>query len=285
MKVLYKYRPKKKKISVCPWDTVDTVNDDSGILNLNQRIKGPFHRYYLDRFYIDCKKDKKLLKYFSDETVDECLMAYKEWLISKLYPKLVQLNDNFINLEKKQMLSDLNLYIRAKYSSTRNNFKVPEKYYPALCKVDLEKLQNEIDAGEFDRSSIRKKAIEYGVTFWTMRNAIVNVLGYKFGNQDCLNRLRLAYETSDVMKLYLLKKLMLIDDDYTLIYIDESNFDSHKRQRKRWYHRTKKAIPLDFGRVKSVNLIVALTNSEMVHYHQTHHKNNSASFIVYLKNF
>ena len=41
MKVLYKYRPKKKKISVCPWDTVDTVNDDSGILNLNQRIKGP----------------------------------------------------------------------------------------------------------------------------------------------------------------------------------------------------------------------------------------------------
>jgi hypothetical protein len=59
------------------------------------------------------------------------------------------------------MLSDLNLYIRAKYSSTRNNFKVPEKYYPALCKVDLEKLQNEIDAGEFDRSSIRKKAIEY----------------------------------------------------------------------------------------------------------------------------
>ena len=178
------------------------------------------------------------------------------------------------------MLSDLNLYIRAKYSSTRNNFKVPEKYYPALCKVDLEKLQNEIDAGEFDRSSIRKKAIEY---FYTMRNAIVNVLGYNFGTQDCLNRLRLAYETSDVMKLYLLKKLMLIDDDHTLIYIDESNFDSHKRQRKRWYHRAKKAIPLDFGRVKSVNLIVALTNSEMVHYHQTYHKNNSASFIVYLK--
>ena len=35
--------------------------------------------------------------------------------------------------------------------------------------------------------------------------------------------------------------------------------------------------------MKSVNLIVALTNSEMVHYHQTYHKNNSASFIVYLK--
>ncbi len=115
-----------------------------------------------------------------------------------------------------------------------------------------------------------------------MRNAIVNALGYNFGTQDCLNRLRLAYETSDVMKLFLLKKLMLIDDDHTLIYIDESNFDSHKRQRKRWYHRAKKAIPLDFGRVKSVNLIVALTNSEMVH-NQTYLKNNSASFIVYLK--
>ena len=36
---------------------------------------------------------------------------------------------------------DLNLYIRAKYSSTKNNFKVSEKYYPALCKIDLEKLR------------------------------------------------------------------------------------------------------------------------------------------------
>jgi len=72
-------------------------------------------------------------------------------------------------------------------------------------------------------------------------------------------------------------------DDHTPNYIDESNFDSHKRQRKRCYHKAKNANPMYFGRVKSVNLIVALTNSEMVHYHQTYLKNNSASFIVYLK--
>ena len=281
--ISFRYRPKKKKISVSPYDTVDTVNDDLGILKLNQRIKGPFRRCLLNEFYIDCKKDQKLLKYFSEDVVNECLMAYKEWLISKLYPNLFQLNDNIINNEKKQMLSDLNLYIRMKYSSIRSNFQVPAKYYPALSKVNLLKLRGEMDAGEFDKSSIRKKAVEYGVTYYTMRNAIVNVLGYNFGTQDCLNRLRLQYETSDVMKLYLLKKLVLIDDDHTLIYIDESNFDSHKRQRKRWYHKARKAIPLDYGRVKSVNLIVALTNSEMVHYHQTYLKNNSASFIEFLK--
>ena len=283
MKLSFRYSSKKKKISVYPWDTVETVNDDSGILKLNQRIKGPFNRCLLNEFYIDCKNDKRLLKYFSEDVINECLLAYKEWLISKLYPDLYKQNDNFIVIEKKQLLSDLNSFIRSKYSSIRECFQVPQKYYPALSKVNLQKLKNEIDNGELDRSSIRKKAVEYGVTYYTMRNAIVNVLGYQFGTQDCLNRLRLAYETSDVMKLYLLKKLMLIDDDHTLIYIDESNFDSHKRQRKRWYHRAKKAIPLDYGRVKSVNLIVALTNSEMVHYHQTYFKNNSASFIVYLK--
>ena len=38
MKLSFRYSSKKKKISVYPWDTVDTVNDDSGILKLNQRI-------------------------------------------------------------------------------------------------------------------------------------------------------------------------------------------------------------------------------------------------------
>ena len=86
MKSSFMYRQTKKKISVSPYDTVDTVNDDLGILKLNQRIKGPFHRYLLNEFYIDCNQDKKLLKYFSDEVVNECLMAYKEWLISQLFP-------------------------------------------------------------------------------------------------------------------------------------------------------------------------------------------------------
>ena len=283
MKSSFMYRQTKKKISVSPYDTVDTVNDDLGILKLNQRIKGPFHRYLLNEFYIDCNQDKKLLKYFSDEVVNECLMAYKEWLISQLFPYLFELDEYIVNIEKKQMLSDLNFYIRMKYSSIKDYFKIPVKYYPALCKLNLTKLRDEIDTGELNKKSIREIAIEYGVTYYSMRNAIVNVLGYKFRYKDCLNRLRLTYETSDEMKLYLLKKLILIDDDHTLIYIDESNFDSHKRQRKKWYHIVKKSIPMDFGRVKSLNLIVALTNSEMVHYHQTYLKNNESSFIEFLK--
>ena len=76
---------------------------------------------------------------------------------------------------------------------------------------------------------------------------------------------------------------MLIDEDNTLIYIDESKFVLHKRKQKRWYHKARKAIHLDYVRVKSVNLIVALTNSEMVLYHQTYLKYNFASFIVFLK--
>ena len=66
MKISFGEKQKKMKISVSPYDTVDTVNDDLGILKLNQRIKGPFHRCLLKEFYIDSKKDKKLLKYFTE---------------------------------------------------------------------------------------------------------------------------------------------------------------------------------------------------------------------------
>ena len=96
-------------------------------MKLNQRLKGPFNRCLLNEFYIDCKNDKRLLKYFSEEVINECLLAYKEWLISKLYPDLYKLNDNFIVIEKKQLLSDLNSFIRSKYSSIRECFQVPQK--------------------------------------------------------------------------------------------------------------------------------------------------------------
>ena len=84
----------------------------------------------------------------------------------------------------------MNSFIRSKYSSIRECFQVPQKYYPALSKVNLQKLKNEIDNGELEGISIRKKAVEYEVTFYRMKHPIVNVLEYRFEIQDCLNRLR-----------------------------------------------------------------------------------------------
>ena len=42
----------------------------------------------------------------------------------------------------------------------------------------MQKLKKEIDNGDLDKSDIREKAVEYRITYYTMRNAIVNVLGY-----------------------------------------------------------------------------------------------------------
>ena len=106
-----------------------------------------------------------MLKYFTEEVVSECLMAYKEWLITKIFPNMFQFDNTIINIEKKQMLSDLNFYIRMKYSSIRDNFQIPAKYYPTISKVNLVKLRDEIDAGELDMSSIGEKSIEYRVTY------------------------------------------------------------------------------------------------------------------------
>lgn len=103
-----------------------TINDDSGIFKLNQKIQGQFHRYLLNEFYIDCIKDKRLMNYFNDKVINECLFVNKEWLISHLYPNLFHQNDNFIVIEKKQLLSDLNSFIRSKYSSIRECFQVPQ---------------------------------------------------------------------------------------------------------------------------------------------------------------
>ena len=78
------------------------MNYDFGILKLYQRIKGPFHICLLKEFYIDSKKDKKLLKYFTEEVVSECLMAYKEWLITKIFPNMFQFDNTIINIEKNK---------------------------------------------------------------------------------------------------------------------------------------------------------------------------------------
>ena len=67
--------------------------------------------------YIDSKKDEKMLKYFTEEVVSERQMTNKEWLVTKILSNMLQLNNTIIIVEQKQMVSDLNFYIRMNYSS------------------------------------------------------------------------------------------------------------------------------------------------------------------------
>lgn len=273
----------KKKKTMNEYEIESMADDKAGVLRLDLQIKGKFHKDKLDLFYIDCKKQVKILKYFSNDLIRQCLKIYKEWLMVKISPSIADAKTSKIDPKNLSMIDAFNTFMKERSVFKFDSFQLTEKYHPVLSKIDFNRLKKEIDDGEFDRSSLAKKAPEYGVSKSTLHTAIKKVLGYRFKSEDPLNNRRNLITKSDVMKLFLFKRALLVDDSHICIYIDESNFDSHRRQRKGWVHRSVKAVRVDFGRIKSVNLIVALTNSRMVHHYITYTRNKSKDFVEFLR--
>ena len=177
----------KKKKTMNEYEIESMADDKSEVLRLDLQIKGKFHRDKLDLFYIDCKKQVKLLKYFSNDLIRQCLKIYREWLMTKISPNIVDVKTSKIEPKMITMIDAFNTFMKERSEYKFNSFQLTKKYYPALSKIDYDKLKKEIDDGVFDRSSLAKKAPEYGVSKSTLHTAIKKVLGYRFKSEDPLN--------------------------------------------------------------------------------------------------
>lgn len=86
-----------------------------------------------------------------------------------------------------------------------------------------------------------------------------------------------------IFKTYVLKKKLLIEDNIKFIYIDESSFNNQKRQKRMWVPKHAPSFYLNNGRIKSLNLILAITNKKIENYFINKMSNNGESFLCFLK--
>lgn len=79
--------------------------------------------------------------------------------------------------------------------------------------------------------------------------------------------------------IFLKKVIKLIQEECCLIFIDETSFQNRKRIYKKWLRKDEKECNIDNGRLKSQNMIIAVTMAKVIFY-QIYEKSTNSDKII-----
>ncbi len=240
-------------------------------------------RKLVDFQIFDVIKRTYILDYIEAKTVNEMIKEYRILLYKLSNPKTElryhPTNDNstFLNMIK------LSNYLRERAQYDRTSFKYNPKYYPTKSKIDLVKLNATIQNTGLEYSSITKLAAEYSVSYSTMYNIITKDLGYQYKCVPEANSKVRTNSNIDSQKMFFLKHFLNIKDNYLFIYLDEASFNNKKKSKRRWVNKRMPQRFYDFGRFKSMSLMLCISKSGIINYSINEKTNNSDSMIMFLK--
>ncbi len=89
---------------------------------------------------------------------------------------------------------------------------------------------------------------------------------YEYKGIVHLNERRNLSINKEFQKLYFLKRSQINLDKFVIVYLDESYFNNFKRKTRRWLCKSNCSLLTNKGRLKSVNLMLSITNKEVPHY-------------------
>ena len=100
----------------------------------------------------------------------------------------------------------------------------------------------------------------------TLRKSLRLVHKLKFRKPQFINCRKTQNRFYLISHLFIKKMIKLLMDNYQFVYIDESSFTNNHKSFRTWvnvYEKTKKFHP---GRFKCNNLLLAMTESKIVHF-------------------
>lgn len=184
---------------------------------------------------------------------------------------------------REDIIESLRQYVSDKVNFKKENFLLNPKYYPKSSQINVKELKDDLDDDIFDYISVRRKASNLGVSYFTLYNTITKTLGYSFKQSNPINNRRNLGLNKKFLEIYFLKKLSLMQNNSIFIYVDESSFNIHKRTRKRWVKKASFSYFYDSGRIKSCSLILGITNKKILGSYINKKSNKSNDFVSFMK--
>ena len=182
------------------------------------------------------------------------------------------------------ILLKLNDYVKNENNIVINFPDLSSKYYPAMHKINFNEIMKDLDPIKSKQPSISFLAEKYNVSYTTMIRYVKNYLGFSYRFANPINKKKFSKENSLQMTSYLMKLSSIFLNKCELIFVDESSFNSQKRIKKRWLMKgTNSNIP-DNGKITSVHLTVASSNTKVLYHELITSNNNSENFVIFLKN-
>lgn len=247
----------KRRMEHCLSDNQPSGYDNS--LNKPSYFKYIFIRNMLIHKYMDCIKSSDIVANINTNQIRGIMSMYASKLseLSKNSNYKYKPVDNSDPI--KARIQALNEYMKAKASFNVTEVKLDPKIYPKRSKIDLAKLKERLDTTGMEGTSLRKLAAEYNVSTMLMHKVVKQNLKYRHKSVYPLNVKAINQPSMNATLIYYIRHYFLLEDDHFFIYVDESSFNNHKRSKKRWVQKSKKAWCYDFGRLKSISLILAVS--------------------------
>lgn len=205
----------------------------------------------------------------------------------KLCELTVSIKDNSTKGDEynkiSKMFSSLSDYVSKKLSYDKTKFFMNPKYYKVSSKIDIDGLKAALNNQDDQNLSLVKYSAETKVPYGSLLNTTQKILGFRYNRKPNIHIRRISNSSKNILQTYFLKKKYLLDDKIKFIYIDESCFNNSKHNAKKWTHITSPNFNLNKGRVKSLNLIIAISNHRVESYFINHKRNTGETFLTFLK--
>lgn len=259
-------------------------SDERNVVPSDFFISNLVIRNFFTEKYFDPSKNTNIINRISKEERIFLLKLYKQYLVVKIFPNNQNVDSSLVDNSKKSIFAALSKYISDKYSYDKTRYRMNSKYYRESSKLDLKDLKKYIDDHESQDKSLVKYSSDHGVSYSTVRMAVKRTLNYVYARKEYINKNRNSSNNKRILEVYLLKRHFLSQNSIKYIYIDESSFNNKKRCAKKWVRRSYFNSPLNNGRIKSINLILAVTNNKVISFFLNYKNNNSSHFKIFLRN-
>ncbi|MBK7110471.1 MAG: IS630 family transposase [Bacteroidetes bacterium] len=267
---------------------MNTMNDMNkvGDYNPNDIDKPTVKFFYIKLMiiqkYMECIVTRDIVMNIQIPQIEELLGKLRKKLIDLIGTGELKYKIKNQTPEVNDRIARFNAYLRERASYDSAKFVMNPKYYPKRSKIDLVKLKERIITTGLAGTSLKKLGQEYGVSHTTMHKIITKNLGFSYKVTYPLNVKAVMQPAMNSKLLYLLRLYFLLEDNHKFIYMDESSFNNHRRCSRRWVHKRTKQIFYDYGRIKSISLMMAISAYGVEQYFLNRRTNKASHAVKFI---
>lgn len=165
--------------------------------------------------------------------------------------------------------------------------EVLKKTSPLISYLILEKPEEDFLIHDQALPSVNKLASKYGVSPSTMRRYLQKYKNMTYKSMSSISHKSDNGQIDEDVAIFVKEYTKIKSENNLIIWIDEANFNSCKRQRKNWIIKGDNNRIYTPGHIFSMNLIVAATEEKVIYYElhaQTININVFTNFLKNLKN-
>lgn len=157
------------------------------------------------------------------------------------------------------------------------------KYFSKLSNVNFVKLEKHLSVTNRRQRNLKEIAKKMKMKYHIIYKAARHILNFTYVKFNRINKKMSSDQVNYQMFYFSYQLNRCLESNMIIIYFDESKFNTHKITPKLWISKKTKKVFKDEGRLSNVNLILACTKDQIIHYEISLDSFNTKIYIDFIE--